>query len=318
MIAALADTPQAAVPATRPPWLPEMPRRTGLMQRLYRRYLCGPSHPSKLRVVRWIERRLFPSEGLPFDVGDGVRLYLHPRHEVEAKLLRRQPFQASLNQFIKQNLGAGDVVAIAGVSFGHQPILASRAVGPTGCVVAIDPAPRALLRAQMNLSLNGAGDNVRLVSAALGDEAAAVPMKVTAEDDVQSASLVKPAGSLPVYVLVESLPSILRRLGLARLDVLILDVIGFELPVLRGLEAPALPRLMSVSVHPWVLERTGKTLQDHTALLAGMGYRCYTLDGSPADSVASLRGCQLVAVRGDRQPCWLDKDPSVPLGVFDS
>src|SRR3954449_2177703 len=82
-----------------------MIRGNRLVQRLYRRYLCGPSHPSKLRVVRWIERRLFPSEGLPFDVGGGIRLYLHPRSDVEARLLRRQEYQASLNRFLEQNMG---------------------------------------------------------------------------------------------------------------------------------------------------------------------------------------------------------------------
>jgi FkbM family methyltransferase len=296
-----------------------MSRLRTLIQHLYRSYLCGPPHPCKLRITRWIERRLFPEQGIPFEVEGGIRLYLHPRFRAEDQLLRRRKYQPSLCQFMRQNLNAGDIVAIAGVSFGHQVIIASQSVGASGSVIAIDPSPAALVRAHANLVLNSIDANVKLVSAALGDRSAAIPLGASPENDVQAGSFIKHPGSLPFTVLVESLPSLFQRLGVARMDTLILDVIGFELRVLRGLAAPLLPKLMTVSIHPWVLENTKATLADHTAILESLGYCCWTLDGLPADSVQTLRGCQLVAVREDSHvPRWLEKYPTMPLAVFDS
>jgi FkbM family methyltransferase len=296
-----------------------MSRLRTLIQHLYRSYLCGPSHPCKLRIARWIERRLFPDQGLPFQVEDGIHLYLHPRYEVEYKLLHRRQYQASLCRFMRQNLSSGDIVAIAGVSFGHQTIIASKAVGTSGSVIAIDPSPGALIRTHSNLLLNSVGGNVKLVSAALGDQPAAVPMRPTLENDVQGGSLIKQAGSVPFTVLVENLPSLFLRLGVLRVDTLILDVIGFEIPVLRGLRAPLLPKLMTLCIHPWVLQNTRTTLADHKTLLESLDYGCWTLDGTPAESAQTLRGSQLVAVHKNAPvPRWLEKDPTVPLGVFDA
>ena len=112
-----------------------------------------------------LNARVFPDHGLPFEVAGGICHYLHPGNQFEYLLLRGENYQASLKLFhALQNLNQGDIVAVAGISFGQQVILASQAVGATGCVVAIDPSPNALLRTRMNLTLNSPTANVRLVS----------------------------------------------------------------------------------------------------------------------------------------------------------
>src|SRR6516162_10031609 len=89
------------------------------IHRLYRAYLRGPSHPGKLRILRWMERRLFPDRGLPFDVDGGIRQYINPDNEFEYLLLKGGQYQVSLNQFMRQNLNQGNSVGIAGISFGQ-------------------------------------------------------------------------------------------------------------------------------------------------------------------------------------------------------
>lgn len=288
------------------------PSRLGAV---YRTYLRAPTHPCKLRFLRILEKYIFPEQGLPFDVDGGIRLYAHPKFSAEYNLIKGNGYQKSLNSFVDQNIRPGDTVVIGGVSFGQQAILASRAVGQGGHVVAVDPAPHALLRAQSNLGLNKWTGNVHLVSAALG--ASRSIAAINPLEDVQHASLVKPSGSVPIYVLIETVPHILEGLNLTQLDILLLDVIGYEIPVLMGISEPYLPRLITVAIHPWPLEKTGTSLKDYTELLERMGYDCYTLEGCTAESVDSLRGCQLIAVKkGSPLPHWLEKDPAIPFGQF--
>jgi FkbM family methyltransferase len=269
--------------------------------------------------LRCIERRLFPDQGLPFEVDGGIRQYVHPSNEFEYLLLKGGKYQPSLNQFMCQNLIAGDSVAIAGISFGQQVVLASRAVGPSGKVIGIDPSPTALLRARMNLSLNNLGNNVRLVSAGLGDHSTCLPIAAMTTASINHGSFIKQQGELPFYVIVETLPKILEHLQIKKLNMLLLDVIGFEMHVLKGLESRILPNVMTVAIHPWALDQSKTTMQDYAQSLECLGYRCSTLEGTPAESAQSLLGCQLVAVRNDcPSPRWLEKNVGRPLGVWNT
>jgi FkbM family methyltransferase len=295
--------------------MPVSPSRLG---RIYCHYLRGPAHPCKLRILRILETFMFPKQGLPFEVDGGIRLHIHPGIATEYNLLKGGTYQKTLNTFTEQNIGAGETVLIAGVSFGQQVILASRAVGPDGHVVAVDPAPHALLRAQCNLTLNNWTRNVQLVSAALGAESCIAPIKANPPEEVQHASLVKPTGSVPFYVLIENVAQILERLSHEQLDTLLLDVIGYEIPVLKGIRPPYLPKLMTVAIHPYALEATGATLSGHIEVLEQMGYSCWTLEGAPAESAQGLRGCQLVAVKnGSAKLKWLIHDSRITPGQWD-
>jgi FkbM family methyltransferase len=287
-----------------------------LMNRLYRGYACGPDHPMKLRLVRWLERRIFPSEGIAFDVDGGIKMYLHPNHFWEYHLLKHGRYQPGLNAFMQKNLVPGDKIVIAGISFGQQLILASRCVGVDGRVIGVDPHPAALVRTMRNLSINNLGDNVLLVSAALGERPSIFPLRASLGYFVGWGSFLENSTNQnSFYVQVESLPTILQRLNVKKPDMFLLDVIGYELPVLAGLTQPYLPRLMTVVVHPSVMEKTKTTFGDYKAKLTQLGYSCWTLEGQPAESADDLRGCQLVAVQdGVPAPKWIEKDPQIPSG----
>jgi FkbM family methyltransferase len=271
----------------------------------------------KGRVLHLLERTIVPEGGIPCETDGGVRMYLHPRKYWERHLLSGGQYHPGLVHFMRMNIRAGETVAIAGISFGQQVIIASRAVGAHGRVIAIDPHPAAMMQARKNIALNELPNNVFLVGAALSDHSAILPLSAAVPDHVGEASLIKPVGSFPYYVAVTTLPEVLGKLKIDTLDMLYLDVIGFELPILAVLKAPYLPRLMTVVVHPWVCRQMNLTLRDYQNRLIELGYECSTLEGRSTTDMCDLRECQLVAVKnGTPPPIWLDRDLSVPGGVW--
>lgn len=282
----------------------------------YRRYVRAPNHPMKGRILKYIERTLLPANGIRCLTQDDIWMRLRPDRSWENHLLRGGTYQHDLCKFMSYNLRSGDMVAIAGVSFGLQMVVASRAVGPNGCVVGIDPHPAALITTRDNLSLNALPADTMLVAAALGKQNNILPISSAIIDHVGEASLLKVSGNLPYYVSVSTLPEILSNLRVARLDALFLDVIGYEKPILETLAEPYWPRLMIVSVHPWVAQQTGDTLDIFQSKLFGMGYSTFSLDGREPKCIDDLRGCQLVAIRGNSSVTWLAHDPSIPGGVW--
>jgi hypothetical protein len=72
--------------------------------------LRAPDHPAKGRLVRQVERLLFPERGLPCQTADGMMLHLHPRDANAALMLQGRPYQRGLRLFIEANLSPGTVV----------------------------------------------------------------------------------------------------------------------------------------------------------------------------------------------------------------
>jgi FkbM family methyltransferase len=281
---------------------------------LYRRYAGGPDHPMKGRLLGYLER-LIPRSGIEADTVQGIRMRLDPWRSWERHLLRGGTYHPSLNRFIETNLRSGDIVAIAGISFGQQIIIASRCVGSNGIIIGIDPHPAALSRCRDNVLLNSIPANVRLVAAALGERTALAPLRAEIGDHVGEASLIKESGTLPFHVPVITLSDALRFLGVSRLDGLILDVIGYELPVLAGIEERYRPRIITLVGHQWVANQLGLSLKDYQAALHAIGYATHAMDGTDPAQFSDLRECQLVAHRG-ATPHWLVRDPSIPGGVW--
>jgi FkbM family methyltransferase len=197
---------------------------------------------------------------------------------------------------MERNLCPGDTIVIAGVGYGHQLILASRGVGTAGRVIGIEAQPPKLSVIRRNILANGCPNNIMLVCAALGDGSAIAPLQ--ADTEISGGSLLGAPGRIPYHVCIESLPALLQRLTVERLDVLFLDVVGSELPVLTALAAPYLPRLISVSIHGW-----STSFAQYRASLEHLGYSVCTIDGRYPKSIDELPSLQIVGSIGGIPRC---------------
>lgn len=276
---------------------------------LVRAYCKGSHYRGKIHVARWLAKRFLPPEGGVYSLADGTRLLLHPRDWIEYRLLQRGSYEPITLAFLRANLKEDHQAVFAGVNIGLHVVVAANLVKPKGKIVGVEPQPASLLRARQNLLLNGLAEQVTLVAAALGPESGLAPMSPAPEHNSGMASLVDGNDQpLPFTVVIETLPELLYRLKLRRPDLMLLDVEGFELPVLRGISPSTRPRCLIVECKADHQAKAGATQQQLFDQLRDMGYDLFDLHGQPATAGVDLPEFNLIALAKDAPPTvWVDR-----------
>jgi len=274
-----------------------MPR---LRDRLLRRYISAPDHPAKFRFVRWLGRHAMTSDGIVAGVHPGVMLWLNPIDWIEYLMLRDGSYEPLTLDFLQRNLRPSESAILAGVNNGLHSIVAARAVGATGKVVGCEPQPGALLRARLNMELNGLSDgSLRLVACALGSGRGLTPMAWSAADNPGAASLLTQGAGFTVPLV--SLAELASSLELAPIRLMLLDVQGFEMQVLDGL-GELRPAIVIVEDDPTYSAGFGQSRAALHQRLRDLGYSLRDLHGTPVEAsdveleernlVGVFRGCE--------------------------
>lgn len=165
------------------------------------------------------------------------------------------------------------------MNLGLHVIVAARAVGPGGRVIGVEPQPGALLRAAENITLNQLTSNVTLISAALGDQAQWIHMAWAAMDNSGAASLFDESKE-GLTVFITRMQDLLQLLHIESVRLLVLDVQGFELRALNGLNGGPMPDLIVMEVDPSFILRAGHTPAKLLGKLSALGYDLFDLHGT--------------------------------------
>lgn len=266
-----------------------------MLNQLFLRYLRGPEHPAKLRMVRWLGRYAMPTAGVIAPVGPILKLYLHPRDWVEYLLLRGVAYEPHTLRFIANNLASGDGAILAGTNFGLHVATAAQAVGPEGLVLGVEPQPAALLRTRSNLELNGLQSRVRLISAALGRNEALVGMAWSRPDNPGAASILDDGEQFSTPLMrLDSIKALLER---RRFRLLLLDVQGYELEALAGLDLGTGPDCAIVEIDPTFIARAGIRAEQIGEIFLRVGYSLFDVQGVHNPDLLSLPERNLVALK---------------------
>ena len=176
------------------------------------------------------------------DRGDGLLMELDSRSWIDWNLLFRGDYEPPLTALWNQLAPEGGVAIDIGANIGAHTLTMAMRVGVRGRVLAFEPNP--LVRAALvrNLALNGI-KHVSVHACALGRESGTLPLRVPKKDSAEFsnmglASLV--ALDTPhdlVQVDVRTLDSIVEPLNLDRVDVVKIDVQGYEVAALQGMLA---------------------------------------------------------------------------------
>ena len=175
------------------------------------------------------------------------RMFVDTGDIIGSSLATRRVWEPHVTPLVLGLLSEGQVFVDVGAHVGYYALMASKIVGPTGLVYALEPssANRALLEA--NVRRSGAS-NVRLLAIAAGAEPGGGVLRTPPGADAarMSLSVGDAAEGDPVAIL--PLADIVDDGDAVRLSLVKIDVEGYEDRVLQGLEP-----LLSRGARPTIL-----------------------------------------------------------------
>lgn len=222
-----------------------------LADAIHRRWLG--EHPGARRV------RLAGGADVELRVGDWVQ---------GTTLLTRR-YEPELLTFVTRRLAGGGTMIDVGAHIGLVSLTAAQNPGVT--VHAFEPDPANVVQFRRNLELNPVA-RVELNEVAVGEEAGEVHLSVPIPGQ-SSIGHISDEG-LPVPQV--ALDDYADEHGIERVDLLKMDVEGYECSVLRGARRLIEERRVGVivtEVHEAFLERAGASRAELESLLAGYGPR---------------------------------------------
>ncbi len=197
---------------------------------------------------------------------------------IERNLLVTGHWETHIEKALEKLLRPGDCFVDVGSNIGHFSLLASRLVGASGCVLAIEPCWQSLAKLARHLSLN-AVENVYLLACASGAAVGDGGIAFLTGNNAGAATMRDTAvGQGRQRVLIEPLDDCLEGHGI-RPNLVKIDVEGFELKALRGLQR-CLARdrpIVLLELTPGFLQQAGDNAQQLLRFMAGHGYRCESL-----------------------------------------
>jgi FkbM family methyltransferase len=192
-------------------------------------------------------------------------------------------WEPDLTAWVRETLSAGDGFIDVGANVGYFTLLAASAVGPSGRVVAVEPAPALYRQLVMNVRRNRFG-HVRCVEAAAADADKEIQLFAGTESHEGLATVVEElsAGTVTERVRGARASSIITPDEMRRARLVKIDVEGAEWAVLVGMEdlwELAREDLeLIVEVHPRHLEKSGHSVDELVEMLRSRGFNAYRLE----------------------------------------
>jgi FkbM family methyltransferase len=249
--------------------------------------LSGPARRSALPVLRGNGR------GLRVRVGESiVRVSGKGEPEVERTMLAL--------------LGPGAVLYDVGANIGWYSLLAARAIGPQGRVLAFEPALENAALAQQNAAVNGL-QNILVVALALTDAEGWMPFLTQGslegrlekdDSEAQAARRARRGARFHARTLVpaSTLDAWLAQTGQPPPTLVKIDVEGAELGVLRGM------RQTLHSARPALIVELHGTREEVAGCLDELGYEHRAIEGGVPTSQASWSAHLLAWPAGTPEP----------------
>ncbi|MFD9789669.1 FkbM family methyltransferase [Streptomyces sp. NPDC059070] len=213
-------------------------------------------------------------------------------------------WEPHMTTWLQRRLRPGDTFIDVGSNIGYYGVLASRLVGETGRVVAIEASPAFHRRVLQHARLNGC-DNIRAINSAVSDRTQMLKFILASSRNMGATSTVPYEGPAESTFEIEAhpLPEILAPQEIANARVIKIDVEGAEGSVVRGL-APMLSKLrpdaeITVEVTPQRMQQLGDDVAELLATMQAHGFHTYRLanDYAPESYPAALSRPASVPVR---------------------
>ncbi|MGE5219859.1 MAG: FkbM family methyltransferase [Chloroflexota bacterium] len=191
-------------------------------------------------------------------------------------------WEPHITRWVSRCLAPGDTFVDVGANVGYYSLLASRLVGKSGTVVAIEASPQTVDDLLVNLELNGAS-NVRVINVAASESEGTAKIYRGHEYNTGLTTTLEGRGfDLEGEVHAAPLSAILKYEELQAARLIKIDVEGAEWSVVAGMESlikGTRPDLeIIIEVNPELLARRGKTPAELLKPFLSAGYHTYLLE----------------------------------------
>lgn len=195
-------------------------------------------------------------------------------------------FEPAEGRMVARILRPGDTFIDVGANVGFFTALAARAVGPTGRVIAYEPSPVACAKLRQMVEANRL-HQVEVVEAGLGATAGSETIYWSAAAGNHTPTMLPHPASDHRAVEVRTLDAEARRLDLASIALIKIDVEGFELRVFQGatglLARHFIRRVLCEFNQPW-LSLAGTSIAALAAHIEAAGFHRAAHSGMRPDS----------------------------------
>jgi FkbM family methyltransferase len=196
-----------------------------------------------------------------------------------------ESYEPDVWKHLMGNVREGDTVVDIGAFVGLYTVTLAKRVGAQGSVIAFEPDPENFRWLQQHVILNHVEDQVKLCPVAMGNQAGEVGFML---GQANQSRIEKNRGrEFKLHVTTLDIEFANRRV-----DLLKIDVEGFEEKVLRGGirllgNMARCPRIIYIEIHPYAWEAAGTSGKSLLSLLEECDYEVSGIDGEPAKAVDS-------------------------------
>jgi FkbM family methyltransferase len=259
-------------------------------------------------------RELWPLLRHPFAVSwlDNSKLFLYPGNETSRSVFVTGRYEPNEFFLLQRILKPGMTFIDAGANMGLYSIFAARRVGPRGKVLALEPSGREFEILQKNVKLNSL-TNVLTIRKALADRASDVDLSVAPLGKSGHNTLGAFGYDTPLdhreRVQADRLDDVVYSEGLARVDVIKMDIEGSEMAALRGAEETLrqFKPVLLIELSDRSLQHQGTSSGEVLGWLGQQGYRMFCFDPATGSPVAlqprpHFDSENIIAAAGDATP----------------
>jgi FkbM family methyltransferase len=179
---------------------------------------------------------LFPDGTMLVQTIHGLKYFIDPSDEVMApQLVVYRQWEPELSRFIRNSMTSDTVFVDVGANFGYFTCLAASRIGRDGRgrVISIEPNPAMERLLQKNCRINWSLASIEIHECAIAEHTGSVQLLVP-RGRAANASVVRGSGDASDERLSVRARSLDDLLGGAAVDLIKVDVEGFETAVLRG------------------------------------------------------------------------------------
>ena len=204
------------------------------------------------------------------------------REHVGRKIALRM-FEKKESRFFLKTIKEGAICLDIGANVGYFTNLFASRVGEKGRVIAVEPVSRNVLLIQLASNINNADAVVKVISAAVSDTDSSLSLSQIDDSSYASISVAgkKEAGQVQAI----TLDALCKGLELPRIDILKMDIEGFEYRALQGMQKilsdrVVRPKLMMIELYSDHLQKFGSSISQICDYLNHFGYEPHVLDNS--------------------------------------